>query len=115
MALVPAPRRSGQIRRVVYRRDGGFMALHRGCELECGSMPVDELEQMQALLSAAQQQLDARARPKSAVPVDAIHHSIEVDREGIVETLEIGDADRTDEIAALLAFLEQRSGPRQRS
>ena len=109
------------------------MGLHRGCELECGSMPADDLKQLQALLSAAQQQLNARsrtpaqprtpaltrtrahARPTPAVPVDAIRYSIAVHREGSVETLDIDDTNRTDEIAALLAFLEQRSGPRQRS
>ncbi|MFO1425452.1 MAG: protealysin inhibitor emfourin [Steroidobacteraceae bacterium] len=96
---------------LVYRREGGFAGLRRGCELDSARLPPADAAQFERLVDAALPALarlpSQRARLQGA---DAISRRLEL-RRGTQHAAVVGDDALTDEIAALLAFLEARSGP----
>jgi len=95
--------------KIRFRQSGGFAGLVRGCELSTTDLAADEAQELARLVQAAG--LD-RVAPSPARGADRQTYEIAVEG-GTVPAADVRftDADLTDEIAALVAFLRARARP----
>lgn len=95
--------------KVRFRQSGGFAGLVRGCELSAADLTADEAQELARLVQAAG--LD-RVAPSPARGADRQGYEIAVEGGNVpAADVQFTDADLTDEISALVAFLRARARP----
>ena len=95
--------------KVRFRRSGGFAGLVRGAELDTAALPGPEAAELERLVAAASLATVKRAAARGA---DRQQYEIVVEREDAPRIeARFDDSALSDELAALVAFLNARAKP----
>ena len=95
--------------KVRFRRSGGFAGLLRGAELDTAALPGPEAAELERLVAAAPLASVKRAAARGA---DRQQYEIVIEREGAPKIeARFDDSALSDELAALVAFLNARAKP----
>jgi hypothetical protein len=95
--------------KVRFRRSGGFAGLVRGAELDTAALPGPEAAELERLVAAAPLASVKRAAVRGA---DRQQYEIAVEREGAPRIeARFDDSALSDDLAALVAFLNARAKP----